>query len=332
MTRTTLADVAREAGVSVALVSIVMRDAPGASAATRERVRGVAERLGYVPDQRARQLRRTDTRLLGVTFDLHQPFHGDLVEHLYEAAAAQGYDVAISAVAPSRDEDAAIQALMRERCDALVLLGPDLSPDALGSLGTRVPTLVVARRSDADGVASVRGDDEAGVGLAVDHLADLGHVRVVHVDGGSAPGAEDRRRGFHAAAVRRGMEPWVVPGGPTEQAGVEAARRLLDQRPTPTAVVAFNDHCASGVLDVLLRAHVDVPADVSVVGYDDSRLAVARQDRMTTVAQSALEMAERAVSGALDLLAGRNPTEVVLTPRLVVRSTSGPAPRLADPA
>ncbi|MCO7239248.1 LacI family DNA-binding transcriptional regulator, partial [Aeromicrobium sp. CnD17-E] len=146
MARTTLADVAREAGVSVALVSIVMRDAPGASDATRARVRDVADRLGYVPDQRARLLRSTDTRLLGVTFDLHQPFHGDLVEHLYAAAADHGYDVAISAVAPSRDERSAVQALRRERCDALVLLGPDLSPDELAALGADLPTLVVARR------------------------------------------------------------------------------------------------------------------------------------------------------------------------------------------
>ncbi len=159
MARTTLADVAREAGVSVALVSIVMRDAPGASDATRARVRDVADRLGYVPDQRARLLRSADTRLLGVTFDLHQPFHGDLVEHLYAAAADQGYDVAISAVAPSRDERSAVQALRRERCDALVLLGPDLSPDDLAALGADLPTLVVARRSGT-----------AGVGVKVCHM------------------------------------------------------------------------------------------------------------------------------------------------------------------
>lgn len=326
MTRTTLTDVAREAGVSVALVSIVMREAPGASEATRVRVREVAERLGYVPDQRARLLRSAETRLLGVTFDLHQPFHGDLVEHLYAAAADRGYDVAISAVAPSRDEQSAVQALRRERCDALVLLGPDLSSDTLAALGADVPTLVVARRSDTRGVGSVHGDDELGVGLAVDHLVSLGHRRLVHVDGGTAPGAEERRRGYADAARRHGIEPWVVTGGATEMAGVEATSALLGPATVPTGVVAFNDHCASGVLDALLRARRDVPGDVSVTGYDDSRLAVARQDRMTTVAQSAREMAEHAVAGALGLIAGGPAEDVVLTPRLVVRSTTGPAP------
>lgn len=326
MTSTTLADVARAAGVSVALVSIVMREAPGASDATRARVREVADRLGYVPDQRARLLRSADTRLLGVTFDLHQPFHGDLVEHLYAVAADRGYDVAISAVAPSRDERSAVQALRRERCDALVLLGPGLSSGALAALGADVPTVVVARRSDAPGVGSVHGDDELGVALAVDHLVSLGHRRLVHVDGGTAPGALERRRGYADAARRHGLEPWVVPGGATERAGVDATTALLGAPTPPTGVVAFNDHCASGVLDALLRARRDVPADVSVTGYDDSRLAVARQDLMTTVAQSAREMAERAVDGVLGLIAGAPAEDAVLTPRLVVRSTTGPAP------
>ena len=102
--RPTLADVAREAGVSTALVSIVMSGVPGASDATRTRVRAIADDMGYVRDERARKLRQSSSRLVGVTFDLQQAFHGDLVEHLYGAAAARGYDLAISAVAPSRGD------------------------------------------------------------------------------------------------------------------------------------------------------------------------------------------------------------------------------------
>src|SRR3954452_12940701 len=89
--RPTLADVAAAAGVSVALVSIVMRDAPGASAGTRQRVRQVADELGYRPDQRARLLRQQHSRLLGVTFELEQAFHGEVVQGLYVAAEAAGY-------------------------------------------------------------------------------------------------------------------------------------------------------------------------------------------------------------------------------------------------
>lgn len=103
-----MTDVARAAGVSTALVSIVFRDSPGASDATRARVREIADELGYVRDRRASSLRQSHSRLLGVVFELQQPFHGDLVEHVYSAAARRGYEVALSAVAPSRGETAAI--------------------------------------------------------------------------------------------------------------------------------------------------------------------------------------------------------------------------------
>lgn len=333
--RPTLADVARRAGVSTALVSIVMRDVPGASAATRERVRGIADDMGYVRDERARKLRQSSSRLIGVTFEIQQPFHGDLVEHLYTAAAGRGYDLAISAVAPSRGEQIAIHALLRERCEVAVLLGSTLSDDDLAATAARVPLLLVARRTGLDGISSVHSDDTVGVGLAVDHLVGLGHRDLVHVDGGSAPGADDRRRGFALAMRRHGLDDRdrVVAGGPTEHDGARAMARLLDASAArPTAVVAFNDRCAAGVLDVLVRRRVDVPADVSVIGYDDSRLAIGPHAQLSTVSQNATEMAEAAVAGALDLLDGNPAKEVVLTPHLVPRTTTAPAPRTASGA
>lgn len=325
--RPTLADVAREAGVSTALVSIVMRDVPGASDATRTRVRAIADDMGYVRDERARKLRQSSSRLVGVTFDLQQAFHGDLVEHLYGAAAARGYDLAISAVAPSRGEDVAVEALLRERCEVAVLLGSALADDVLASTADRVPLLLVARRSEVEGVSSVHSDDAGGVALAVDHLVSLGHRRIVHVDGGDAPGADDRRRGFALAVERHGLAEVVrvLAGGPTEHDGWRAAEALLDSLAPPTAVVAFNDRCAAGVLDLLVRRRFDVPADVSVIGYDDSRLAVGPHAQMSTISQNAAEMAEAAIDGALELLDGGEPREVVLAPQLVARSTTGPA-------
>src|ERR671927_1257591 len=121
--RPTLADVAARAGVSTALVSIVMRDAPGASVATRERVRRAADELGYRPDSRARLLRSSRSRLLGVVFGVQHPFHGDLVSGLYQAADRVGYELALSAVTPDRDEPRAVGSLLSDRCEALVLLG-----------------------------------------------------------------------------------------------------------------------------------------------------------------------------------------------------------------
>lgn len=322
----TQADVARAAGVSTALVSIVMRDVPGASDETRRRVRQLADEMGYVPDERARKLRQTSSRLIGVTFELQQPFHGDIVEHLYSAAAGHGYDLAISAVAPTRDEDTALRALLRERCEVAVMLGPNSPAEALAAMAARVPLLVVARRSEVGGVSSVRSDDVEGVGLAVDHLVSLGHRHLVHVDGGTAPGADDRRDGFDLAVARHGIAATcrVVPGGTTEQDGASAMAAALDSPTPPTAVVAFNDRCAAGVLDALVRRRIDVPSDISVIGYDDSRLAVGTHALMSTISQNAADMAEGAIDGALDLLAGGTPHDVVLKPHLVARSTTGP--------
>ncbi|WP_221179497.1 LacI family DNA-binding transcriptional regulator [Streptomyces botrytidirepellens] len=327
-TRPTMADVARAAGISTALVSIVMRGVPGASEATRKRVLKIADEMGYVPDQRARKLRQSSSRLLGVTFELQQPFHGDLVEQIYAAAARRGYDVTLSAVAPSREESTAVGALLRERCEAAILLGSRLGTEELARLARRGPTLLVARHADVPGVGVVRGDDKAGVALAVDHLAALGHRHIAHIDGAGAPGSSDRRLGFLEAMGRHGLQDSaeVLAGGLTEAAGAQGMRYLLARETPPTAVVAFNDRCATGVLDVLGREGHAVPGEISVVGYDDSRLAKFPHVQMTTVSQDAARLAEAAVSGALDLVAGREASESVFAPHLVERATTGPAP------
>lgn len=323
--RPTMADVARVAGMSTALVSIVMRGVPGASDSTRARVLRIADELGYVPDERARKLRRARSGVLGVVFELQQAFHGDLVERLYAAAAARGHDLALSAVAPTRDERAAVDALLRERCEAAVLLGSRLDDEALAALASRLPTCVVARRSSAAGVAVVRGDDLIGIGLAVDHLVELGHRRIAHIDGADAPGGAERRTGFGAAMRRHGQarEAVVLSGGLTEEAGAQATAELLARPAPPTAIIAFNDRCAAGVLAALAQHGWPAPS-VSVVGYDDSRLAQAPHVQLTTVAQDGEKLARAAVGAALDLVAGRPPTETVLIPHLVVRATSGP--------
>src|SRR3712207_1782858 len=137
--RPTLADVAARAGVSTALVSIVMREAPGASAATRARVLAVAEELGYHPDLRARMLRRSRSRLIGVVFGVQHAFHGDLVSGLYTNADAVDHELALSAVTPDREERRAVATLLQDRCEALILLGPELPASALADLAARIP-------------------------------------------------------------------------------------------------------------------------------------------------------------------------------------------------
>jgi DNA-binding LacI/PurR family transcriptional regulator len=324
--RTTLADVAARAGVSVPLVSIVMRDAPGASEATRERVRRAAEELGYRPDSRARLLRRTRSRLIGVVFGVQHAFHGDLVSGLYAAADAVDHELALSAVTTGRDERRAIATLLQDRCEALILLGPQLPTSALVELATRIPTVVVARPVRHRDVDVVRTDDAAGLHQAVDHLVGLGHTRIAHIDGGRAPGAAERRRGYREALERHGLAGWeqIIGGGLTEDDGATAARNLLDATARPTAVTVFNDRCATGVLDVVRGSGVAVPGEMSVVGFDDSRLARLSHVALTTVAQDAQRITTEAVQRAIariegDVLAER---ELVVPPQLVVRTTT----------
>lgn len=325
--RATLADVAAHAGVSVPLVSIVMRDVPGASAATRERVRQAAEELGYRPDSRARLLRRTRSRLIGVAFGVQHPFHGDLVSGLYAATDAADYELALSAVTPGRDERRAIASLLQDRCEALILLGPHSPTSYLADLAARMPVVVVARAVRHRDVDVVRTDDAAGLHQAVDHLVHLGHTRIAHIDGGRAPGAAERRRGYREALQRHGLAAiQIMSGGLTEDEGAAAARALLDTVPRPTAVTVFNDRCAIGVLDVLRGAGLYLPRDMSVIGFDDDRLARLSHVALTTVAQDTQQITNLAVTRAIARLDGTTVTdrELIIPPHLVVRGTTAP--------
>ena len=328
--RPTLADVAAEAGVSVALVSIVMRGVPGASDATRQRVREVAVRLGYQPDSRARRLRSGESRLLGVVFDVRHPFHHDMLTGLYEAAAKVGYELALSAVTPRRDERTAVDDLLRDRCAALIALGPQqLSAGELDQLSARLPVVAMFRHVHKRGVDVVRTDDERGLHLAVDHLVGLGHRRIVHVDGGRTAASAERRRGYLDAMRRHGLDEFVrvVPGGSGEEDGARAARDLV-AGPDFTAVAMFNDLSAAGMLDILRGSGLSVPGEVSVVGFDDASFSRLAHIDLTTVAQDVEALAMEAVTRAIARLDGAavGQREVSIEPHLVARGTSGPPP------
>src|SRR5690606_25758883 len=152
-----------------------------------------AAELGYQPDRRASRLGRARTRMLGVVFGVGHAFHGDLVDSLYAAAADAGYEVVLSGVTPRRDEEEAVRALLGERCEAILLLGSTLPSRALAELAARLPTVSVLRDVRAAGVDVVRTDDAEGLRQAVAYLHGLGHRRIVHADGGTAPGAAQRR-------------------------------------------------------------------------------------------------------------------------------------------
>ena len=320
----TLEDVAARAGVSRALVSIVVRGVPGASEPTRQRVLEVADELGYRPDSRARLLAGRRSRMLGVTLALDHPFHADLAEGLYSAAERHGYEVVLSAVTRDRNSRRAIDTLLDYRCAAALLIGPPVREPWLSALAERLPVIVLGQRSRSRAVDVIRTADEAGMRLAVDHLVALGHGEIAHVDGARGPGAAARRGGYRSAMRRHDLTPRVVAGGPAEEDGAAAARAL--HAAPPTAVLTYNDRCAVGLLDVFVRSGIAVPGTVSVVGYDDSQVARLPYLRLTTVSQDAAQLATLAVRRAVARLEHEpvSERELVLTPHLVVRGTTAP--------
>jgi DNA-binding LacI/PurR family transcriptional regulator len=324
----TMADVAAAAGVSKALVSIVFRGAAGASDATRTRVFQTAEQLGYRTNRTASLLKLRRTRHLGVTMNVRNAFHAELVETIQEAADREGYQIVLSTVTGSHDERRAIETLLEFRCESLILLGSELGKRMLDDLAASVPVVLVGRRVGTDIVDVVRTADDKGLGLVVDHLVGLGHHDIAHIDGGRHTISADRRRGYRTAMRRRGQEQHIqiVSGGSSEADGWRAADQLLRCDALPTAVTTFNDHCAMGVIDRLARSGVAVPEVVSVAGYDNAPIAQFAAVNLTTVSQEAPIQAQWAVRAAVERLEGmRNETrESILEPRLIVRGSTGP--------
>jgi DNA-binding LacI/PurR family transcriptional regulator len=326
--RPTMSDVAARVGVSQALVSLVFRNQPGASPLTRQRVFQAAEELGYRPDTAAQLLRRTRSRQLGVLFTMRHPFDVGIVEALYPAARKHGYSLVLSAMVAARDERQAVEDLLGLRSEAIIIIGAESSPRHLVTAAGHTPLIEINPCTRAAGVDVVRIANGKGIRQAVDHLTALGHRAIAHIDGGTMPAADERRRGYRAAMRRHGLAEHirVLPGDYTEESGARAARALLTHGELPTAVIAGNDRCAHGLLTTFLRAGLTVPTDVSIVGFDDSQLARLSFIDLTSVRQDAAEVADLAVQAAAERLDdGRTADrDIVLSPILAVRGSTGP--------
>jgi DNA-binding LacI/PurR family transcriptional regulator len=323
----TMSDVAQRAGVSRALVSIVFRGVPGASPANRDRVMRAAEELSYHRDEHARLLRSSRSRTIGVVFGLHHEFHAHLVESLYRAADAADYDLALGAVSPARGEQRAVQSLIDHRCEALILIGSLLPRRDIEELAGRRPIVTIARALRSPAVDVIRTDDVAGARLAVEHLIGLGHRRIVHVHGARSPGAAERRKGYGQAmrAAKLESEMRLIQGGLTEEDGERAAEQILSED-LPTAVLAFNDHCAAGLQATARKRGVQLPERLSIVGYDDSHIAGLSSVALTTVGQDARALAHHAIDRAT-AWAGRTTdqaAEIVIPAHLVQRHSTAP--------
>jgi DNA-binding LacI/PurR family transcriptional regulator len=330
MRRPTMEDVAARAGVSRALVSLVMRESPKVSATRRAAVLKAAEELGYSPHALARQLAsRTSTVIAVLVSDLHNPYFAEIIEAIDAGARDQGYQVILGTGARRpAGERRSVQTLLSFRPAGLVLLSPVVPASVLAAAAQAGPVVAVERSARLPGVDTINDDGSAGSALAVDHLVGLGHRRIVHLDGGNGAQAATRRRGYVEAMQRHGLQPWVEPSEYTEDAGAAAARRVLSCGRPFSAVVAANDVNAIGALAVLEDAGRRIPQDVSVVGYDNTSLAALRHIGLTTIDQPRAEMGRLAVDLLLQRLRRERtaPVRLLLDPKLVIRRTTTVAP------
>lgn len=318
-------DVAARAEVSRALVSLVMRNSPKVSARRRDAVLAAAKELGYRPNAAARSLAERRSNTIGVVIDdLHNTFFADVVDGIHLEAAEHQYRLLLN-TGRRRDEDEAraVEGFLEHRVDAVILIGTRLGSSALADLAKECPLVVVG--TEAPGVDVVVNDDERGGELAVEHLVELGHRTVAHIDGGIGAGAGQRRCGFLSACELLGVTPIVIAGDFTEESGRRAVEEMLLLPNLPTAVFAANDLVAVAAIDRLEDAGLQVPDDISVIGYDNTSIAALNHISLTTVNQPRGEMGRVAARCVVERLDRDRRAAVthVLEPQLVVRRTTG---------
>lgn len=323
-------DVARRAGVSRALVSMALRGSERVSAVSRTAVLQAADELGYRPNLIARNLASKRTRTIGlVVNDLHNPYFPGIADGIKRAADRLGYRLLLnSAFLDDGDEIAALDTFVDFQVDGIILAGSRADFCEIERAATTVPVVVASRPADTDLVDTVNNDDRLGATMAVEHLIELGHRRICHIDGGSGAGAMQRRDGYEATMRRHGLEPIVERGEFTEASGALAAERLFRSGRRCTAVFGGNDLSALGALDVIDGLGLQVPGDVSIVGYDNTFVAALRHVGLTSVDQNRDRLGELAVEALIERIEqGRTEARHdVITPTLVVRDTSGPPP------
>lgn len=335
-----MSDVAARAGVSHQTVSRVVNGHPNVAPHTRERVERAIRELGYRPNTAARALVTGSTRTIGfVAVNINQYGPAQTLVGLERAARAAGYSLSVT-VLDEATADAmhdAVDRFVAQSVDAVLALATyDDAAEALHLVHTPLP-LVTVQSGGAVEEPAVGVDQVAGARLATRHLLDLGHRTVHHVTGpADSQEARDRITGWRAELAAAGADvPVSVDGDWTPSSGYEAGRLLAARRRAGedvTAVFLANDQMALGLLAALHEEGLEVPRDVSVVGFDDLPEAPYLTPPLTTVRQDFAELGHRAVELVLARLAGRELHPEPVPPTLLVRASTGSAPVLAAPA
>ena len=325
-------DVAREAGVSVGTVSNVLNRPEIVSPATVERVLAVIERLGFVRNDAARQLRAGRSHTVGlIVLDTRNPFFTDLAHGAQNQALGEGYTVLLGGSDESSERESSLLDLFEEQRVAGVLISPvrtDLSRLwRLRESGT--PVVLVDRGSSDRSFSSVSVDDVEGGRVATQHLIDIGRRRIAFI-GGPLDIEQVAHRLEGAQAAESQCADAVLTVHPTEALTVLEGRRVAEQlaalppEQRPDAVFAANDLLAMGVIQALvMTSSLRVPEDVALVGYDDIDFASAAVVPITSVRQPSVEIGKTALDLLLREAAGAEQREqIVFQPELIARDST----------
>jgi DNA-binding LacI/PurR family transcriptional regulator len=332
--RPTIRTVAERAGVSKSLVSLVLRDSPKVSPVKREAVlRAVAE-LGYRTNAVARSLAERRTRTIGVLLnDLRQPWFTEMLDGLTPVLHEHGLHILLGDGLLNRRTDESLTRTFRELgVDGLVLAGTMPLSQAIEEIAGEVPTVAAGSRDLAVQRADmVANDDLMGGRLATRHLIELGHRRIAHIANPAGIVPELRREAYESEMRDHGLGAHIAIeySDLTEDGGHRAAARLLDRPDPPTAIFAVNDMTGLGALSAAGDRGIDVPAQLSVVGYDNSHLAKLRCIGLTSVDGAGHEVGRQSADLLLARIGDpRRPAELrLIPPTLAVRGTSAPPHR-----
>jgi DNA-binding LacI/PurR family transcriptional regulator len=329
-----LKDIALRAGVSVMTVSKVLRDAPDISAATKARVRQLAQEMGYVPDSLAQGLRTRTTRTFGLVIPaVTNPFFARAILAIEEYAHEAGYELILAHhLNESAREENVIRRLLSRRVDGLIISPVyRLAPTApiyseLQESGT--PAVILGQRAPfCAAFSNVESDDTSGSVAATRHLLELGHRKIAFFAGPSAAAwAQERLDGYKRALRDAQIEPdesLVFNAGSSIEEGENAALQMLNEGVQPTAIQASNDMTAVGAANVLMRQGYKIPGDISVVGYGNILLSEYFTVPLTTVRQPKFRLGAAAIE-LLRKLLRREPAESRRLPTdVIIRASTG---------
>jgi len=329
-------EVARRAQVSTATVSRTINNPSMVDPQTAKRVWKAIEDLGYYPNTQARSLVSGRSRILGlIVSDITNPFFPELIKGFEDVATQNGYDILVS----STNYDPARMALcvrrmLERKVEGVAIMTSEMAKQLVDQLAHRkVPMVFLDVGTPGKRISNLVVDYAMGVNEAVDHLLALGHRRIGFISGPlKLKSARIRRSAFLRSLGAYGIDGekrLVEEGDHTVDGGLQAMARVLESQNPPTALLASNDLTALGAMRAVRRAGLSVPGDVSIVGFDDIRLAEFTEPPLTTVRLSRTELAERAFHALLldvdELHTARVRAEYVIETHLVIRETTCPA-------